>query len=284
MKKTILSILIVAMIVVSAIGMMACINNNKDTNKVKVVEIQLTEEEYAIGVKKGNTELLGQINEAMDALKADGTVDAIMQKYFAGDKVEGVVSAKKDSSKNQLVVATNAEFAPFEYKMGEKFAGIDMEIAKAIADKLGKELVIDDMQFDAVVTSVGTGLADMAIAGLTVTPKRAESVDFTKAYYQASQQLVVKAGDTTFDECKTAQDVENVLKGLTGKKAGFQNGTTGQYYVKGDESWGFAGFSNITAVGYDNAGLAVKDMLNGKIDIVVVDQMPAKSIASKFNK
>ncbi len=281
MKKTILSILIVAMIVVSAIGMMAC---NKDTSKVKVVEIQLTEEEYAIGVKKGNTELLGQINEAMDALKADGTVDAIMQKYFAGDKVEGIVSAKKDSNKKQLVVATNAEFAPFEYMMGDKFAGIDIEIAKAIADKLGKELVIDNMQFDAVVTSVGAGLADMAIAGLTVTPKRAESVDFTKTYYQASQQLIVKADNTTFDECKTVQDVEKVLKSLTDKKAGFQNGTTGEYYVKGDESWGFDGYSNITAVGYDNAGLAVKDMLNGKIDIVVVDQMPAKSIASKLNK
>lgn len=280
MKKILLSILIVAMVVVGVVGMMACTNEPT----VKVIEIKLTEEEYAIGVKKGNTELLGQINSAMDALKADGTVDKIMQKYFAGEEVEGIVSAKKDSSKDQLVVATNAEFEPFEYMMGDKFAGIDMEIAKAIADQLGKELVIENMVFDAVVTSVGAGLADMAIAGLTVTPKRAESVDFSKSYYNASQMIIVKADDTTFDNCKTADDVVNVLKGLTGKKAGYQNGTTGGYYIKGDEEWGFEGFANITPSGYDNAGLAVKDMVNGNIDLVVVDQMPAMSIAKTMNK
>lgn len=280
MKKILLSILIVAMVVVGVVGMMACTNEPT----VKVIEIKLTEEEYAIGVKKGNTELLGQINSAMDALKADGTVDKIMQKYFAGEEVEGIVSAKKDSSKDQLVVATNAEFEPFEYMMGDKFAGIDMEIAKAIADQLGKELVIENMAFDAVVTSVGAGLADMAIAGLTVNPKRAESVDFSKSYYNASQMIIVKADDTTFDNCKTADDVVNVLKGLTDKKAGFQNGTTGGYYIKGDEEWGFEGFANIIPSGYDNAGLAVKDMVNGNIDLVVVDQMPAMSIAKTMNK
>ena len=268
------------MVAVSAMAMVAC---NK-ADKVKVIEIKLTEEEYAFGVDKGNTELLNAVNGAIDTLKSNGKMDEIMNKYFAGEEVTGITSATKDPSKDQLVVATNAAFAPFEYKLGNKFAGIDMEIAYEIAKILGKELVIDDMDFDAVVTSVGNGTCDIAMAGLTVNETRKESVDFTQKYYDASQMIIVKADDTTFDNCETAADVENVLKAMSGKKAGFQNGTTGEFYVKGDEEWGFDGYSNITPAGYANAGLAVQDMINGNIDFVVIDEMPAKTIAKSMNK
>lgn len=280
MKKALLILVVVAMVAVSAMAMVAC---NK-ADKVKVIEIKLTEEEYAFGVDKGNTELLNAVNGAIDTLKSNGKMDEIMNKYFAGEEVTGITSATKDPSKDQLVVATNAAFAPFEYKLGNKFAGIDMEIAYEIAKILGKELVIDDMDFDAVVTSVGNGTCDIAMAGLTVNETRKESVDFTQKYYDASQMIIVKADDTTFDNCETAADVENVLKAMTGKKAGFQNGTTGEFYVKGDEEWGFDGYSNITPAGYANAGLAVQDMINGNIDFVVIDEMPAKTIAKSMNK
>lgn len=280
MKKALLILVVVAMVAVSAMAMVAC---NK-ADKVKVIEIKLTEEEYAFGVDKGDTELLNAVNNAIDTLKSNGKMDEIMNKYFAGEEVTGVTSATKDPSKDQLVVATNAAFAPFEYKLGNKFAGIDMEIAYEIATLLGKELVIDDMDFDAVVTSVGNGTCDIAMAGLTVNETRKESVDFTQKYYDASQMIIVKADDTTFDNCKTAADVENVLKAMSGKKAGFQNGTTGEFYVKGDEEWGFDGYSNITPAGYANAGLAVQDMINGNIDFVVIDEMPAKTIAKSMNK
>ena len=280
MKKALLILVVVAMVAVSAMAMVAC---NK-ADKVKVIEIKLTEEEYAFGVDKGNTELLNAVNGAIDTLKSNGKMDEIMNKYFAGEEVTGITSATKDPSKDQLVVATNAAFAPFEYKLGNKFAGIDMEIAYEIAKILGKELVIDDMDFDAVVTSVGNGTCDIAMAGLTVNETRKESVDFTQKYYDASQMIIVKADDTTFDNCETAADVENVLKAMSGKKAGFQNGTTGEFYVKGDEDWGFDGYSNITPAGYANAGLAVQDMINGNIDFVVIDEMPAKTIAKSMNK
>ena len=280
MKKALLILVVVAMVAVSAMAMVAC---NK-ADKVKVIEIKLTEEEYAFGVDKGNTELLNAVNGAIDTLKSNGKMDEIMNKYFAGEEVTGITSATKDPSKDQLVVATNAAFAPFEYKLGNKFAGIDMEIAYEIAKILGKELVIDDMDFDAVVTSVGNGTCDIAMAGLTVNETRKESVDFTQKYYDASQMIIVKADDTTFDNCETAADVENVLKAMSGKKAGFQNGTTGEFYVKGDEEWEFDGYSNITPAGYANAGLAVQDMINGNIDFVVIDEMPAKTIAKSMNK
>lgn len=280
MKKALLILVVVAMVAVSAMAMVAC---NK-ADKVKVIEIRLTDEEYAFGVDKGDTELLNAVNNAIDTLKSNGKMDEIMNKYFAGEEVTGVTSATKDPSKDQLVVATNAAFAPFEYKLGNKFAGIDMEIAYEIATLLGKELVIDDMDFEAVVTSVGNGTCDIAMAGLTVNEKRKESVDFTQKYYDASQMIIVKADDTTFDNCKTAADVEAVLKAMSGKKVGFQNGTTGEFYVKGDEDWGFDGYSNITPAGYANAGLAVQDMINGNIDFVVIDEMPAKTIAKSMNK
>lgn len=276
-KKILIAVVLVTVLVVSAVMLVAC---NKDA--VKVIEYKLTDEEYAFGVQKSNTELLNKINTALAEIKEDGTVDAIMQKYFNGEEVMGYESPAKDSTKKQLVVATNAAFEPFEYKTGNKFCGIDIEMMKAIADKLEMELVIEDMDFDSVVTAVQQGLADVAAAGLTVTADRSQKIAFTDTYYNASQMLVVNKDDTTFDDCKSAEDVINVLKGLSNVKAGYQNGTTGQYFIQGSDD--YEGFANITGKGYTNAGLAVKDMTNGNINFVVVDEMPAKSITKKMNK
>ena len=205
-----------------------------------------------------------------------------MDKYFNGQEGDGIVSANYDASKNQFVVATNAEFAPFEYMDGDKFYGVDMEIAKIIADKLGQELVIKNMDFDAVCTSVGKNGVDVAMAGLTVNETRKQSVSFTDSYYNASQVLVVKADNTAFDNCKTAKDVEAVLN--AGKYTiGCQSGTTGQYYIEGDEEWDFVGITGATCKPYSNAGLAVKDMQNGQIDLVIVDEAPANAIAKTIN-
>lgn len=280
MKKFLAILLVVALAVTSIVALTAC----KKSDDVKVIDIKLTEEEYAFGVDKTDAALLIVVNATIAKIKEDGRMDAIMNKYFAGEEVTGIASATLDASKDQLVVATNAAFPPFEYKDGNKFVGIDMEIAKILADELGKELVIDDMDFDSVVLSVGSGKCDIAMAGLTVNEKRKESVNFSSPYYDASQMIIVKADDTTFDECKTAADVENVLKSLSGKKVGVQNGTTGEYYVVGDADWDFEGYSNLTKVGFSNGALAVNDMINGNIDLVVIDEMPAKTIAASYNK
>ena len=182
---------------------------------VKVVDIALTEEEYAFGVDKNQPELLASVNAILAQMMTDGTLDAIVTAYATGEGINPVKSATFDASKadTQLVVATNAAFAPFEYKEGDKFAGIDMEIAAYIAEQLGMELVIQDMEFDSVVTSVGKNNVDIAMAGLTVNETRKQSVNFTMSYYNAAQVLVVLENETAFDDCNTADDVIAVLTG-----------------------------------------------------------------------
>ena len=107
---------------------------------MKVIDIPLTEEEYAFGIDKNQPELLEQVNEFIAKVMSDGTYDEIMERYFGDGEPVAVESDQLDSSKDQLVVATNASFEPFEYMKGDKYYGIDMELAQLLADYLGKEL------------------------------------------------------------------------------------------------------------------------------------------------
>lgn len=276
-KKILAALLAVAMVVVCFAG---C---SKSTASVKVIDIDLSDEVYALGVNKDEAELLKQANDFIKTILSDGTFDKICNNYFGDGEPVAVTSAVEDASKDQLVVATNAEFEPFEYKKGDSFYGIDMEVVKAFADSLGKELVIKDMKFDAVVLSVQQGKADIAAAGLTVTDERAAQVNFTDSYYSASQRLVVKADDTTFDNCKTKDDVDAILKTLDASvKIGGQNGTTGQYYVEGSEDFGFEKLP-ATFVGYDNGSLAMQDLINGNVQYVIIDAAPAAAISTAIN-
>ncbi len=251
---------------------------------VKLIDIQLSSEEYVFGVDKNQPELLADVNTFIDKILKDGTFDAICNKYLGDGTPEGVASAERDESKDQLVVATNAEFAPFEYKDGDLYYGIDMEVASLLAKELGKELVIDNMDFEAVCLSVGQHKCDIAIAGLSVNAEREESVTFTTPYYKSAQKIIVKAEDTRFDACKTAEDVEAVLAALAeGTKIGAQTGTTGQAYIEGSDAFGFPGIANAEAVTYDSAALATQDLVNGNIDFVIVDADPATSIVEAIN-
>ena len=207
MKKIISLLLAVVML---ATLCCAC-GGDKSADKVKVIDIALSEESYAFCVGKDDAELLTKVNEYLTKIKGDGTFDAICNKYFGDGKPSGVTSAAEDASKDQLVVATNAAFAPFEYKEGDTYYGVDMEIMAALAESLGRELVISNMDFDAVCLSVGQSKADIAMAGLTVNEKRKEYVNFTVSYYNAAQMLVVNEKVTAFDNCKTAEEVLAVL-------------------------------------------------------------------------
>ena len=251
--------------------------------KVKVVDIELSSEEYAFGVDKKQPELKEKCNELLKEMKSNGELEEISNHFFGDGEPVAVTSAKQDNSKDQLVVATNAEFAPFEYKEGDKFYGIDMEIAKLLADKLGKELVIVDMAFDAVLLSVQQQKADIGMAGLTVTEERAKQVDFSDPYYNAAQKIICKADDKTFDNCKTKEDVDKILQGFDKSVliCG-QNGTTGQYYVEGSNDFGFKKL-NATWKGYANGSLAVQDLINGGINYVIIDAAPATAITNAIN-
>lgn len=274
--------------VVCIFTMTACGSSDEGESQgsvtAQVMEYDLTSEQYAFGVDKTQPELLEQVNAFVNKIKTDGTLEAICEKYFGDGEPEAVVSAEEDASKDQLVVATNAAFEPFEYTVGDKYYGIDMEIASLLAEELGKELVIKNMDFDAVCLSVGQQKCDIAMAGLTINPDREEYVTFSEPYYEASQRLVVKSNDTTFADCKSADEIIAVLNEMTEQTViGVQAGTTGQFFVEGNEDWEFTKLP-VTCKTYKNGSLAIQDMLNGNIDYVIIDAAPAASITAAINE
>ncbi len=277
--KKLLAVLLAAVLAASVLA--GC--GKEAAKTAKVIEIDLTNEEYAFGVDKTQPELLESVNAFIKEIQENGTFDEICNKYFGDGTPSPVTSAAYDESKDQLVVATNAAFEPFEYTQGENYYGVDMEIAAALAEYLGQELVIQNMDFDAVCLSVGQQKCDIAMAGLTVRPDREEYVAFSDSYYIASQRLITVSDDTEFDGCTDAASVEAILNTKDSSvKIGVQNGTTGQFYVEGDEEWGFDGFA-AEAVGYKNGALAVQDMLNGNIQYVIIDSAPADFITKSIN-
>ena len=288
MKKKLLSLALAAAM---ALSVVACGGKEEaaetpaeEVVTAKVIDVELTEEQYAYGVDKNQPELLEEVNAFIAEIKENGTFDEICDHYFGDGEPVAVESAEEDASKDQLVVATNAEFAPFEYMEGDKYYGIDMEIAKALADYLGQELVIVNMSFDAVCLSVGQSKCDIAMAGLTITEERKEVVNFSESYYNAAQKIVVPSNNTEFDECAAAEDVAAILNEKDDTtKVGFQAGTTGQFYTEGDADWGFDGYA-VEAIGYDNGSLAVQDMLNGNLDYVIIDAAPAVAITTAINE
>ena len=265
-----------------AVSMLAGCGSKGETVTAKVIDIDLTNEEYAFGVDKNQPELLEKTNEFIAKIKSDGTLDEICKNFSDGEP-EAVKSATLDTSKDQLVVATNAAFEPFEYTKGDDYYGIDMEIAQLLADELGKELVIQNMDFDAVCLSVSQQKCDIAMAGLTINEEREGYVTFTDSYYSASQRLIVPSNVTTFDDCKTADDVAAKLaETKSSDQIGVQQGTTGQYYIEGSEDWGFPGLP-AKCVTYKSGSLAVQDMLNGNIQYVIIDAAPAAAITTAIN-
>lgn len=280
-------ILTVALAAIMVIVLVASCGNA--ASKAKVIDIALSEESYAFAVSKEDAELLTKVNEYLAKIKADGTFDAICDKYFGNGAPAKIASAALDTSKDQLVVATSTGFEPFEM-VDDKgmFYGIDLEIAAGLAEFLGKELVIQDMKFESVVTSVQNEQCDIAMAGLTITPAREEVVTFSDSYYNAAQVLIVPESCTDFDACTTADEVVAILDTLTkSDKIGCQAGTTGETYIlgdldKGDEGYGFKGVP-AEKMAYDYAALAVTAMLNGEIDYVILDNAPANAIVKSIN-
>ena len=163
---------------------------------LKILDDPFAVEEYAICVSKDKSDLTAELNSALAALKADGTIQSIIDNYI-GDETKGkspyVSPEDVDTSKGELHMATNAFFEPYEFYEGDKVVGIDAEIAQAVCDKLGYKLVIDDMDFDTIITAVQSGKSDFGMAGMTVTEERLESIDFTDTYTTATQVIIVRA-------------------------------------------------------------------------------------------
>lgn len=164
---------------------------------------------------------------------------------------------------DKLVMATNAAFPPYEYYEGEEIVGIDAEIAEEIANKLGLELVIEDIEFGSIVAGVQSGKYDMGMAGMTVTDERLESVNFTTTYAQGIQSIIVKEDS----EITTVDDL--YAEGVT-YKVGVQQDTTGDIYSTDD-------FGEDRVIRYNKGADAVAALIAGKVDCVIIDNEPAKS-------
>ena len=174
----------------------------------------------------------------------------------------------EDAESSILVMATNAEFPPYEYYDGDEIVGIDAEFAEAIAEKLGMELKIEDMAFDSIIPAVQSGKADFGAAGMTVTDERKTQVDFSDTYYTGRQVIIVAEDNTEITG----------LDDLKGKKIGVQQGTTGDIYATDDKN---IGDENVER--YNKGFEAVQALQQGKIDAVIIDDQPAQ-IFVKENK
>jgi polar amino acid transport system substrate-binding protein len=287
MKKVVATVL-AAVAVCSTMSFVACTTPtpSADNNKgVKVYKsILLTEEDYAFAIKKENTDLKTSVNELIADMKEDGSLDELIDSYFDGTATFTYTNKTSAPAADDFVMATNAYFPPFEYYEGEAFKGVDVEMAYKIAQKLGKNLFVKDMDFDTIIADVKNGASDIGMAGMTVTDERLEQVDFATPYYKSAQVLTVKVGNTKFDGCTTAEQVENILKAQSKSfKIGTQTGTTGYMYSAGDEDFGYDGFKNLTTKSYQTGALAMTDLDNGRIDAVILDLQPSLMIAQSIN-
>lgn len=193
--------------------------------------------------------------------KPDGTEAPVATEAPADETAEVTetpVAEETDATGGTLKMATNAAFPPYEFYEGQEIVGIDAEIAKLIADKLGMELVIEDMEFDSVLLAVPSGKADIGMAGLTVDETRLVSMDFSTPYATGKQVIIVPEGS----EIASPDD-------LKGKKIGVQLSTTGDIYCS-DE------FGEEAMDRYSKGADAVVALIQGKVDAVVIDNEPAK--------
>lgn len=234
MKKKMIS---AVMAVVVAAGLMACGSSSADS------AVSASADSAAAAQTQSSQDTGTSAADTSAAASASGTI--------TGD---GVGTA------GTLVMATNAEFPPYEYHDGsnDEIVGIDAEIAQAIADKMGCKLQIEDIAFDSIIPEVTSGKADMGMAGMTVTDERKKSVDFSDTYAEASQVIIVKN-----DSSITSPD------GLKDKIIGVQTGTTGDIYATDD-------FGDDHVERYNKGMEAVQALSQGKIDAVIIDREPAK--------
>lgn len=169
----------------------AFVSKNPD---LKILDEPFDNEEYSIAYRIGDDELGAKLNAALDQLKADGTLDSIVS-HWIGDSADHVPYTPDSSVERTgtITMATNAEFPPYESMEGNEIVGIDVDMMRAVCDIIGMDLVIENMEFDSIITAVTSGKADVGVAGMSVTEDRLKNVNFTQGYATSMQAIVVRA-------------------------------------------------------------------------------------------
>ncbi len=286
MKKFLRVIAAVMVAVIMATMFAGCGSDNsgnaddasKDA-KLAILDTEYITEDYAIAVAKDDEQFLADVNAALKTLKDNGTVKKIQDKYISG--IEHDLVFQQDAEGKEVIkMGTNAEFPPYEFKEGDAIVGIDAEIAAAIADILGKKLVIEDMAFDGTIPALQAGKIDFIMAGLTVTEERKQSVNFTESYATGVQVVIVKEGS----EIASADDLFAPKADGSLWKVGVQQGTTGDLYTTWDLEEPEEGQPTAQIERYSKGADAVQALVTGKVDCVVIDNEPAKEFVKVNNK
>jgi len=275
--KTFTKVASVVLSLTLLLGMASCSGASKKSKALKILDTPYTVEDYAMAINKDNEGLKNAIDQALKELTDDGTIPSIINKYIP---VEGKTPEKKESetstypefttvAEGKLTMATNAYFPPYEFYEDDKVTGIDPEIAKAVADKLGLELVIEDVEFDSIIAGVQAGKYDIGCAGMTVTEDRLKSVNFSTPYATGIQSIIV-------NEDSKITNIDDLLSG--DYKVGVQSGTTGDIYMSDTPENGGVGEDRVERFAKGND--AVIALQSGKIDAVVIDNEPAKAFVA----
>ena len=223
----------------------------------------------ACGGNSGSSASGSSSNTDASTSQADASASTGDGSAAAGDYGDFASSLVEEG---KLIMSTNAQFPPYEMVAdgegfnGTGFEGIDIEIASAIADKLGLELVIDDMEFDSALLAVQNNAADVMLAGLSYSEDRDQVMDFSDSYATGIQSVIVKEGS------------EVTMDNLGDYMIGTQRGTTGYLYASDTPENG--GYGEDHVIGYDNGATAVKELINGTIDAVIIDNAPAQEYVS----
>ena len=239
---------------------------------LKILEENFVEEDYAFVIAKGNEALVDQVNETLRELKDEGVLDNIAKNYTGTDEEIGKYPYEildVERTNGTLTVGTNAEFPPYEYYDGDAIVGIDVEVAQAIADKLGMELEVTDIAFDSIIPGVQTGKYDMGMAGMTVTDERKEQVNFSDSYATGVQVVIVK-------DDSPITSVDDLFADGASTVVGTQAGTTGFIYATSDIE--DAGLGTVKSFGKTTD--AVEALKNGQVDCVILDNEPAKALVA----
>ncbi len=172
----------------------------KQNSNIRIIDEEFSLEDYAFCVSKENTELLAQINTAIEKLQADGTIDNIIKNYIGTeDEIGAYPYVSKDVARTNgtLIIGTNAEFPPYEYYENNQITGIDMDIMRAVSDELGMDMQIEDMAFDSIIAAITSGKVNVGASGFTVTEDRKKNINFTDTYITTKQVIIVRDGGST---------------------------------------------------------------------------------------
>lgn len=237
---------------------------------IKIIDINLTEEDYGIGVDKDQPELLEAVNSFIKEYETNGKFQEICDHYAGGEPV-GIISQERGASKDQLIVATTGDFKPFDYVDGDINYGIDKEYVAALADYLDKELVLEYVNFDIMFMTVARHKADICIAGITINDARKKYVDFSDPYYHAGQIIVTSEKNTLFDGAQNAADVEKILNEQGNQlRVAVESMTIGQYYCEGNSEFGYQGFP-VALTTCSNLEVCLEELERGNVDVVIGD-------------